>query len=265
VLALQRSHGNRAVSQWLARKVKTPAKKGLDYKLLERRNRAWAKSLGWGERLKDFKPDLAALWDADEQEAFADAVAAYQREQGLKADGELGPGTWNRLRPIGEVIADVRKTEAYDLCYMFSRERMETGYRKATGKALVGKGERQKYDWILGSRVEHMKDVPEEYRGKGAAGALVFLGKGEFVADVWKDLKPGAALQVWRHAEAVDKLKEGEEGDEDTYYGTSAVFLEYTDDGNAMKVLHWNGVETWDKSRWGLIIGANPKRPEEKK
>ena len=30
-----------------------------------------------------------------------------------------------------------------------------------------------------------------------------------------------------------------------------------------MKVLHWNGVETWDKSRWGLIIGANPKRPAE--
>lgn len=239
-----------------------PAKPKIDYAKAEKHNRRYAASLGWDVRLAEVRPDWAALWSSGNANAFADAVAAFQAELGFKGtdiDGVLGGGTWRRLRPIGEVIVEtgVGWEDSKSVCTMAAKERLTKGYKRATGEELVPKEERSTFNIILQSIASRMLDVDEEYRGTGAAGALVYLGKGEFVSqsDIWdaKALLPGAAMQVWKKQSDYDGLKEGTEV---SSWGTSFVFLSYAGD-DAMKILHFDRVETMKKGTFEVWIGAN--------
>jgi hypothetical protein len=254
------STAHRAVARESAadRRVST---QGVNLERAERQNRTLAVRLGWAARLADVRPDWAALWDAGELDAFADAVAAWQRTTHIRpADGILGRNTWARIRPIGEVIAEreVDLAESKKLCYMATRERLTEGYAQATGERLGTGASADMFKWILGSRVDKMADIPQEYRATGAAGALVYAGRGTFVteADIWdqKALRPGAALQVWWSRADYDSLvaataKGGE-------FGTSAVFVRYEGD-DAMVVLHYDRPVTWRRDSYEVFIAAN--------
>jgi hypothetical protein len=245
-----------------------PAKPKINYKKAEKANKKRAVSLGWGARLAEVRPEWAVMWDGGNFDAFADAVAAFQVETGLKGkavDGILGGGTWSRLRPVGEVVTGESVGTLYPdsvrVCSLATEERLKKGFRRATGERLVSKEEESTFRIILHSRVALLWKVPEELRGTGAAGALFHLGKASAVlenSEIWDDraLRPGAAMQVWKLASDVDLIKEGTEPDS---WGTSFVFVSYVGD-DKMKVLHFNRTETMNRSSFEVWFGANPTR-----
>jgi len=74
------------------------------------------------------------------------------------------------------------------------------------------------------------RDLPEEYRGKGAAGAMAWAGLGTLVESdgIWGGLlKPGAVVQVWKHPDDFERVKSGN-AVVDGSYGHSFIFLHYT-------------------------------------
>ena len=234
---------------------------GVNYASAERRNRNYATRLGWASRLADVRPDWHALWTTGNVNGFADAVAGFQSAEKFKVvDGVLGPKTWNRVRPIGEVIAEQAVTweDSKSVCFRAAEERLKKGYEKATGEKLVAKDDAKMFDWILKSRPDKMAEVPEEYRGTGAAGALVYLGKGAFVseADIWdgRALRPGAAMQGWWDKSGYEDLKAAKATG--GVGGTSFVFVEYVGD-DKMRVLHFDQVEVWKRDYFEVWIGAN--------
>ena len=286
--------GNRAFCALIARddKTKAPAKKAtkLNYKEAERQNRLYAVpatesaiwGLGWDGKLAGVAADLDALWKAGSYDAFADAVAALQVKQGAKGkavDGILGPGTWSKLAGLGEAMASipvVKDTEG--LCYMATQRRFEGGTPRATGSTFkLPKGAKRKvFDAIISTSIKDIKLVDATYRATGAAGALVYSGRGTFVSedDIWAGkLKPGAALQVWADKSAYELLVKGEATDakgkpraitkkDANFLGTSYVFLRYEGANNEKVVVrHHSGVEVHPKSDWAVWIAANPSGP----
>ena len=281
--------GNRAFCALIARETKAVAKPGpkLDYDEAERQNRVYAapatesaiRGLGWEGKLAGVAAKLDALWKAGSYTDFADAVAELQVKQGAKGkavDGILGPGTWSKLAGLGEAMASipvVKNTEG--LCYMATQRRLEGGTPRATGAGFkLPKGTKQTvFDAIISTSIKDIKLVEEKYRATGAAGALVYSGKGTFVpeADIWAGkLKPGAAMQVWFDKAAYDLLVKGEATDDKgqpraitkkdaNFLGTSYVFLRY-EGANQEKVVvrHHSGVEVHPKSDWAVWIAANP-------
>jgi hypothetical protein len=293
--ALASAIGNRGFCALIARETKTaPPQKArkLDYTKAERQNKRYAApatdtsiwGLGWESKLAGVQggAELDKLWKAGSYEAFADAVAAIQGAQGQKGaavDGVLGPGTWSKLAGLGEAMASIPVVEnTDDLCYMATQRRFEGGTSHATGKGFaLPKGTSKKvFDAIISTSIADIQSVEEQYRGTGAAGALVYSGKGTFVsdADIWAgQLKPGAAMQVWRSKAAYDLLVQGEVAqkkgkaraitkDDADFYGTSYVFLRYEGTNNeTLVVRHHSGVETHPKSDWAVWIAANPSGP----
>ncbi|NIP56362.1 MAG: hypothetical protein GWN55_07845 [Phycisphaerae bacterium] len=63
-----------------------------------RRNRFWGKKLRWHAHNERIEPFLGFADYCPDEETFAQAVAAWQRKQGMKADGIIGPNTWKRMR-----------------------------------------------------------------------------------------------------------------------------------------------------------------------
>jgi hypothetical protein len=258
ILALQRGVGNAAVTQLLQRQPAVVPK--IDYQRATERNKKYAKKLKWEGKLAGLKPDWDKAWKDSNYGTFAELVAAFQLEHGLEPqDGELGPATWNRLRPIGDVIADrsVNWAKSESVCSIATQERLTEGYRQATGQPLVDEASSDEFRVILHSITSRMKDVDEQYRATGAAGALVFLGKGTFVThdEIWdeKKLLPGAAMQVWRKKSDVERVKQGKKP---RSTGTSFVFIKYVGE-NSMQVKHFGDYETIRKSTYQFWVGAN--------
>lgn len=238
----------------------------IDYEKAERLNKKYADELGWDERLSEISLLWNVLWKMGSFKLFANLVAHFQIRQGFTGsdvDGVLGPCTWDRLRPIGEVIAEQQEVKwraSKELCYEATKERLLKGYERATGEELVAKEQKQDFRIILRSNPSEMSKagIDKKYWGTSAAGALVYLGKGEFVSqeDIWsnKGLKPGAAIQVWKKESDLERIKEGKMP---LSWGTSAVFVEYVGE-DSIKVLHGAGrPETWDRGDFEVWIGAN--------
>ncbi|MEZ4831553.1 MAG: hypothetical protein R2873_06030 [Caldilineaceae bacterium] len=172
--------------------------------------------------LREVRPTWAVLWDSGNTKNFIDSVAAFQIAIGYQRrsiDGVLGPRTWARIRPIGEVIASqkVNLEKSKRICTLATQERLLRGYKRATGRSLVTQENRSQFSIILHTRVNQLHQVSEQYRGSGAAGGLVLLGVGEFVNqdDIWtrKALKPGAAMQVWKRTSDFERIKRGRHPD----------------------------------------------------
>jgi len=264
VLALQRGAGNAAVTRLIQRWGGLgwlPSPK-LDYDRATKRNKKYAKSLNWESRLAMLKPEWDKAWKAANYGDFADLVAAFQREQQLDSiDGELGPTTWNRLRPVGEVVAErsVNWPKSESVCSIATQERVTEGYQQATGGPLVDDAKKETFRIIHHSISSEMNKIDEQYRATGAAGALVFLGVGTFVnqEEIWDDkaLQPGAAMQVWWKKSDVERVKQGKEP---LSMGTSFVFVKYVGD-DAMLVKHFGDYETVKKRTYEYWVGANFK------
>lgn len=64
-------------------------------------NRYWGKTLGWISRYNDIATHLLGYTTMTPGEAlFAQAVALWQKRNGLDNDGTLGPKTWAKMRPL---------------------------------------------------------------------------------------------------------------------------------------------------------------------
>lgn len=265
----------------------------IDYKKAEKANRRFAEpdSLGWVNKLETvsdgaFK-EWIDLWKAGDYNGFADKVAQFQRNQGFsgkKIDGILGLESWARIGGIGEAMAGIEHVvgkRSESVCTMATKERIERANKIATGKtfSLPRDKDATTYRIILQTIEGRMLDVDKQYRGTGAAGAIVYAGFGTFVPeqDIWSGgLRPGAALQVWRQRKDYELLQAGEieekgkkrriNSNDASFFGTSAVFVRY-DDENAERMLvrHFGRSEWWEKSNWAVWVAANVTSGEERK
>jgi hypothetical protein len=274
-------------------KAEVLARLKLDLAKAKKRNRAYAalptpkapSAIGWGNRLESVPgaEHLAALWKAGRHDEFAHAVAELQLDLGFPerdVDGVLGPGTWGRMAGIGEATATIEKTVlegSVRLCYEATEERMRRGHRVATGKPLeLPEGAtKREFERIIATPTEGLRSLGEEYRGAGAAGALVYAGLGEFVpeAEIWSGgLRPGATLQVFEHKQAYDLLRRAGDkrknklwqrlGDTAFFSGTSYVFVRYdTKTNEKMLVRHFGRLEWVSKREWAVWVAANPRAP----
>jgi len=267
------------------------SKPQINYRLAKVRNIEYSKmptvnnksTLGWETKLEtvaggEYKP-WAELWANGEYDAFADAVAEFQVKQGWigkSVDGILGLKTWSFIGGLGEAIAgiwNVYLPESEHTCTIATQERIKRGYRLASGKSLeLTKEDLSKFNIILQSIPNRMLDVDLQYRGTGAAGAMVYIGKATFVseADIWAGhLKPGAVLQGWWNQKDFDLLRAGEitEGkqkrrlqdtDISVLAGSSFVFVRYdTDTNERMLIRHMGSTEWVSKSSYAVWVAAN--------
>lgn len=260
----------------------------LKYKAAEQSNKAFAKpnSLGWESKLSTvsggkFK-GWADLWKAGQFDEFADAVAQFQLDSGFRKtdiDGILGLGTWSKIAGYGEAIAGIENVQwekSETTCTMATRERILRGYKLATGKQFELPEDKSEkiFNVILQSIEGRMADVDKQYRGAGAAGAMVYAGLATFVneADIWTGgLRPGAPMQVWGHRDAYDLMQAGTIKDAKTgkqrritpddanFFGTSFVFVRYDDPAKPTKMLvrHFGGEEWKKRSDFKVWVGAN--------
>ena len=85
---------------------------------------------------------------------------------------------------------------------------------------------------------EGWRSLPEEYRGKGNAGAISYAGMGTLVDSIgiWNgQLRPGALMQVWRFKDDYEKVVQGVNVKKLDPYGHSFIFISYLrDEKNAI-------------------------------
>ena len=77
------------------------------------------------------------------------------------------------------------------------------------------------------------KSLPEEYRGKGNAGAIAYAGMGTLVdaSGIWSGrLRPGALMQVWRYKKDYEEVVKGTDVKKLDPYGHSFIFISYVRD-----------------------------------
>jgi hypothetical protein len=79
------------------------------------------------------------------------------------------------------------------------------------------------------------RSLPEEYRGKGSAGAIAYAGMGTLVdtTGIWSgQLRPGALMQVWWHKEDYEQVVRGANVKKLDPYGHSFIFISYVRNEN---------------------------------
>ena len=264
----------------------TPPK--LNYRTAERFNKSFARpnSLGWESKLETVSggsyKSWADLWKAGQYDEFADAVAQFQSDSGFRKkdiDGILGLATWPKIAGLGEAIAgiqDVQWASSETTCTMATKERIVRGHKLATGKKfeLPEDKSAQTFNIILQSMESRMADIDKEYRGTGAAGALVYAGLATFVNEtaIWTGgLRPGAAMQVWGNRNAyhlmqAGVIKDAQTGklrkigpDDANFYGTSFVFVRYDDPAKPTRMLvrHFGSDEWKAPADYAVWIAAN--------
>jgi len=158
-------------------------------------------------------------------------------------------------------------------CIALALKRVKQAYRDIFGEEVTkslpeGKTSKQ-FDRLANSHIVPKKvwlTLPEEYRGKGLAGAMAFAGKGTLIeqAQIWSGaLLPGAVLQTWELEDDFERVKEGKapEG-----IGHSFIFMHYNrkndePDGDieGMDIAD-NGYQSEgaiDESAWGYWVAAN--------
>jgi hypothetical protein len=110
--------------------------------------------------------------------------------------------------------------------------------------------------------------LPEEYRGKGAAGAVAYAGLGTLVDSdgIWRGgLKPGAVIQVWKNGADFERVKAGN-AVVDGSWGHSFIFLNYVYSGSTIvgMAIADQGYQSGDvltKRQYAYWVGANLGRP----
>jgi hypothetical protein len=188
----------------------------------------------------------------------------------IKHSGEIfipmhGEPVANALNRFGERIVsnynNTSKKEPGGLCYETCYARVKDA-GDGVGVSVPDWSNGSTFSIIWGTLVAQRgwRDVPDEYKGLGAAGAMVYAGVGTLVdtVGVWRgDLEPGAVIQVWDSEAEYENAKKG-----NSAYGHSFIFLNYVYTGSAITGMaiadqgYQNG-EPLTRKDWGVWFGAN--------
>jgi len=152
------------------------------------------------------------------------------------------------------------------LCYEASYARVkEAG--KSIGAVPPDLDRTSTFGRLWGSHIkpkESWLKLPEEFRGKGAAGAMAWAKLGTLVEmdGIWRgELKPGAVIQVWKSPGDFERVKKGDEV-VDHSWGHSFLFLNYVYSGSSITgmAIADQGFENEDplaKGDYSYWVGAN--------
>ena len=180
------------------------------------------------------------------EDSLAESIATAE-------DNEIVPqAILDTASPVAERIVEnylnSEKKEPGGHCLTVSKGRFEQAYKEVHGhlpyqdlpvsmaskfytpkqvfNSLYASASAEKMEW---------RSLPEEYRGKGNAGAISYAGMGTLVdsSGVWSgQLKPGALMQVWRYREDYEKVVQGVNVQKLDPYGHSFIFINYLHDEN---------------------------------
>lgn len=176
-----------------------------------------------------------------------------------------GEPTSNALNRLGAKLVEFYNNtwdkEPLALCYETCHFRVNKA-AAAIGVALPAWSDNSVFGAMWGSLIAQpaWKDVPDFYKGLGAAGAMIWAGHGTLVsgAGVWNgELEPGAVIQVWGNDSDYKNVKKGKPA-----YGHSFIFLNYVYAGSNITGMaiadqgYQNG-EPVGRGAWGVWFGAN--------
>ena len=86
--------------------------RSIDLERAVRLNRHYGQKLGWHDYYESIERFLGFTNISPSEETLADAVAVWQRSQGLKPDGIIGQQTWKRMKPALGVAGKTSHTAA---------------------------------------------------------------------------------------------------------------------------------------------------------
>jgi len=151
-------------------------------------------------------------------------------------------------------------------CYDTTYNRVAAALRKIGGTTLPANNAANDFACLFGSLVgmtTRWQTLDENYRGKGAAGAMASMGLGTLVDSdgIWRgDLLPGAVIQVWKTADDYASVKAGKKpGD----IGHSFIFMNYVREGAAITGMavadqgYYHLDEPARPADWAFWVGAN--------
>ena len=221
-----------------------------------------AKEINW--YLKNYLGCPEPLHGHKNYELFG-CVYDEAKSRGVVFVPRHGKPNKNYVNRVGEKLVEhydgsANKTPG-GACFSTTFDRYKDA-AKAVGVAIPRWKNNSKFSAIWGSLVHQpaWQEVEEEYKGLGAAGAIVSEGLGTLVDTdgVWRGaLEPGAVIQVWNFSDAVEKVKKGEEA-----AGHSFVFLNYVYEGSSITgmVIADQGYQSdapLKKSDYAIWYGAN--------
>jgi hypothetical protein len=199
---------------------------------------------------------------------FEGAVQDEKKNTGFIFIPKFGSQISDYLNRLGNRIVDnynqSTKKEPGGLCYEACYARVKEA-AKQVAVAVPAFDNKSAFSRLWGSLIYPKKtwlELPEEYRGKGAPGAMASVGLGTLVYSdgIWAgNLKSGAVIQVWRVASDFYLVKDG---DSPTSYGHSFLFLNYVYSGSAISAIaiadqgFQNG-KPLTKGAYGYWVGAN--------
>jgi hypothetical protein len=176
-----------------------------------------------------------------------------------------GKETTIPLNRLGErIVEDYNNTankEPGGLCYETCYARVKKA-GSPSGVTVPAWKNNSTFGLIWGSLVAQpgWKSVPEEYKGLGAAGAMVWAGLGTLVdmEGIWRgDLEPGAVIQVWGSTGDYENVRKG-----NSAYGHSFIFLNYVYAGSVISAMAiadqgYQNSTPLVRGDWGVWFGAN--------
>ena len=153
----------------------------------------------------------------------------------------------------------------YDVCYT----RVAEATRQVCGTPLPPIDRESTFGRLWGSfmtPLETWMKLPEQYRGKGAAGAMAWANLGFLIegTDIWSGrLKPGAVIQTWRNRRDYERVRDGKLP---SSYGHSFIFLSYVRNGRSIRGMKiadqgFQSSRTLKRGEYGYWVGANTLCP----
>lgn len=171
----------------------------------------------------------------------------------------FGEPSRSYLNRLGEKIVENYNLSARKmpggLCYKVCYQRVKEA-AKQVGSPVPDFDNRSDFSRLWGSLIGPKTTwlaLPEDYRGKGAPGAMASVGLGYLVDSqgIWSGkLIPGAVIQTWRIFKDFDKVKEGNKS---SSYGHSFIFLNYVYSGAGI-----SGIAIADQGFQGTGRGNKP-------
>lgn len=200
--------------------------------------------------------------------SFEGAVYDEKKNTGAIFIPKFGSQLADYLNRLGEKIVDdynkSNNKEPGGRCYEACYARVKAA-AKLVAVSLPAFDNKSAFSRLWGSLISPKKtwlELPEEYRGKGAPGAMASVGLGTLVNSdgIWAgNLQPGAVIQTWAVASDYEQVRDG---GGPTSYGHSFIFLNYIYSGSAISGIAiadqgYQSSRPLTKGDYGYWVGAN--------